>query len=256
VAALFRAPDIALPTLHRLDPRTAPIYEALYRYVTIDDPATRAAEVKPLIAPIFDAIHASPGGQLAPTSRLSSADAVVASDDSFSLFLGVAATNRYERTLPCDALLKRPALLQALGPFFGGAMDAWLPQTDCEVMLPSSLLPVLDQLEQAAYRARPVCPSAPGTIRFTIARMNYRIGLAIRLHIPAGWRPETGTPRPISDTVARFRAEQAALIDRARAELAAYYIRFFKLAPDVAKADSADAVDTLIANTTFFQCGG
>ena len=187
---------------------------------------------------------------------LTSPDAAVESDDSFSRFLGAAGVSGYEKTLPCDALLKRPGLIQALGPFYGGAMDGWLPQTDCAAMLPSSLLPVLDQLKQAAYRARPVCPSAPGTIRITIARSIYRIELAIRLHIPAGWRPETSHPRPVPDNEARFRAEQVPLIDRAKAELAAWYVRFFTLAPDTAKADSADAVDTLIANTTFFQCGG
>jgi uncharacterized protein len=254
VAALFRTPDTALPALRRVDPKTAPIYEAIYRYAVVDDPAMRAADVKRLIVPIFDAIHESPEGGIAPFSRLASADAAVASDDSFSLFLGAAAVSGYAKILPCDALMKRPGLIKALGPFYGGARDGLLPNADCHEMLPS--LPVLDQLALAAPRAQPSCT---GSIRFSVGRDFERILLALRLHGPPGWGPTTtqtaGYVKPVEESEARFRSEQGALIDRAKSEVAAYYVRFFKLGPDVAKADSDTAVETLVSNA-FFHCGG
>ncbi len=250
IAALFKVPDIALQTLHRTDPKTAPIYEAMYRYAVTDDQAVRSREVERLIAPIFGVLHDSFEGGIAPFSHLSSAQSAVESDENFALFLGAAAVSGYEKTLPCAALMRRPGLIKALGPYYGGARDGSLPNSDCDALLPP--LPVLDQLARAAPSAQPFCQ---GTIRYSIGRYYEKILLAARLHSLQTWKPETAFVKPVEENEARFRSEQQPLIDHAKSELADYYVRFFKVGPGAAKVDSDSAIETLVANA-FFHCGG
>jgi hypothetical protein len=141
-------------------------------------------------------------------------------------------------------------LIKALGPFYSGARDGLLPDSDCHAMLPS--LPVLDQLAQAAPSAQPFCQ---GTIRFSVGRYYGRILLAVRLHSPQQWKPATAYIKPVEESEARFRSQQQPLIDHAKSELADYYVRFFKVGRDAAKADSENAIETLVTNA-FFHCGG
>jgi uncharacterized protein len=89
VAALFRLPDTALEELRRQDPKTAPLYEAIYRYATIDGQAQRVAAVERLIAPTFDEIHESFKGGIPPFANLQTVEAAAASDEAFSIFFSL-----------------------------------------------------------------------------------------------------------------------------------------------------------------------
>jgi uncharacterized protein YecT (DUF1311 family) len=116
VAALFRDPETALAELRRQEPKTAPLYEAIYKYATIDGQAERTHAVEMLIAPIFDEIHESSEGNIHPFVDLQTVEAAAASDEAFALFLAGASVVGHRTILPCEALIRRPGLIKALGP--------------------------------------------------------------------------------------------------------------------------------------------
>lgn len=135
VAALFQAPDIALTELDRQNPKSAALYEAIYRYATIDDTAERASVVANLINPAFEVFHGKPWAQ--PLSEAEDAHQAASSDKNFSAFLDVASVSGYALTMPCSALVRRPGLIDTLNAVYGGAIDGQLIQSDCEAMTPS-----------------------------------------------------------------------------------------------------------------------
>jgi uncharacterized protein len=244
VAALFAAPDVALAELARQDAHAAPLYEAVYRYATIDDQAKRTGAVEALIAPAFDAIHGEFAAQELfadiPTAR-----AAAASDKAFATLLDAASVSGYTLTLPCAALIKRPGLIDALDPRYGGAVDGQLANSDCDAMMPD--LPHLARLTKTAIDAQPVCE---GTIRFTLGRAYAKTLVAIRLHRSDLWKPgDPHAPPPGSDGAedGRFRTAHRAWIDAAVAELARYYSDVFKVPPYAAKADAGGAVNAVIS---------
>jgi hypothetical protein len=90
VDALFLEPETALEALRLLEPRYAPVYEAIYRYGTIDDEAQRTNAVAKLITPIFEALRVEPA--IAPAFKdIPDAHAAAATDKAFSVFIIEAA---------------------------------------------------------------------------------------------------------------------------------------------------------------------
>ena len=241
VAALFSKPDVALDTLKRLDLKSAPLYEAIYRYATIDDPTERTAAVEKLIGPIFDAIHDKPWAQNL-FSDIPTAHSAASSDDNFGTFLDVASVSDLDITLPCAALVRRPGLSSALEAKYGGAIDGHLPQTDCEATLPE--LPALAKLEQAAMDAQPPCQ---GTIRFSMGRDYMQTVVAVRLHRLDIDRPDDGS--------SEFSAAHRALADGAKDELTKYYTEIFKVEPHAARNDAIVGIDAVLRGA-FNICDG
>jgi uncharacterized protein len=239
VAALFNSPDAALGMLRRLDPNSAPIYEAIYRYATIVDPAERAATVEKLIGPIFDAIHTEPGVEEF-FKNIPTAHDAAASDDAFSTFLQIASVSDFSLTLPCGAMLRRPGLISALRARFGSSMDGRLLNSDCGTTLPERL--EFSKLEQAAINAQPPCE---GTIRFALGRGYEQMLVKIWLHRLD--RLEAGIPEMATDDNSKqFRAGHAGMAEAAKAELAKYYSDIFKVPPDTARHDALGAVNAVI----------
>jgi hypothetical protein len=86
VDALFGEPELALAALRLIERRYHPVYEALYRYATIDDERQRIDTVAPLIAPVLEELRADP--VIAPAFKdIPDARAAAASDATFAAFL-------------------------------------------------------------------------------------------------------------------------------------------------------------------------
>jgi uncharacterized protein len=234
LAALFNSHEAAMAELKRQTPEDAPIYEAIYKYVTISNQDARIKAVAPLISPTFEAL---------PDDRLQdipTADDAAASDEHFSTFIDVAfawAMDRVRAKLPCGALVRRPGLLAALG-------QRWDPQTDCEDVLPPT--PVLNNLLQQALKASPPCG---GTIRIDLAYEWTAFMVAKRLNLPDEPDAYTGQGGPVER---RFRRNFQAQVSAATQEMTRYYSAYFGLNPSAARAAAADMVGGAVAGA--FAC--
>ena len=250
VSALFRKPTEALVELTRVNPNGAPLYEAMYRYATIDDVGQRTEVVEKLITPAFDKLNNGSSWTNILFKDAPDARTAASADKSFSLFLNVAASNGFTLTLPCAAIVQRPGLMAALGALYGSSLDGRLISTDCSTMLPE--LPNVTRLAKDASQAQPFCQ---GTIRFTISRYNAQLRVAVRLHRTEFW--EAGNRRDSShnENEAPFRIQHRSSIEAAQAELAAYYTRVFKVPTDIANADAREAINAVVVRA-FYHCGG
>lgn len=251
IAALFQAQDAALAELTRQNPRSAPLYDAIYRYATIEDTVDRAKVAARLIGPAFAEFHNKPWAH--PLSGVKDAYEAASSDKRFSLFLDVASVSNYELTMPCSALVRRPGLTDALDAVYGGAIDGQLIRSDCEGMTPR--LQTLDRLAKAAVAAQSFCP---GTIRFSLGRDFDKILVAVRLHRTDLWKPEELSVGPGSEDEKsevpekqvdepQFVAKHQALIRDATDELMTYYSRHFGVPPALAKEQALGAVGAIIS---------
>ncbi|RKP48107.1 hypothetical protein D7S89_12155 [Trinickia fusca] len=250
VAALFQAPDVALTELDRQNPKSAVLYEAIYRYATIADAVGRASVVAKLIGPAFESFHEKPWAQ--PLSDVADAHDAAASDKNFSAFLDVASVSDYALTMPCSALARRPGLIDALDAVYGGAIDGQLIRSDCEAM--TSSLEALDRLTKAAVAAQPFCPS---TIRFSLGRNFGKTLVAVRLHrtdlwkakkldVSPGGQDESNDDPAKDEDEPRFVARHPVLIRNATDGLARYYSNRFGVPPSLAEAQALEAVSTII----------
>jgi uncharacterized protein len=238
VAALFQAPEAALAELNRQYPTSVPIYEAIYRYGTLNQPE-RAETVTSLIAPIFDAIHTKPWAS--PLKGIPDAQAAATTDDAFAAFLDVASVSSYTLTLPCAAIVRRPGLVYALDALYGGAIDGQLINSDCESTLPAT--PKLDSLLAKVVSAQSFCP---GTIRFSQGREYQKELVEIRLHRLGEW---AGAAPSVSTNAfeERFRSEHEAQMEGAIDELGKHYSVHFSVSEKVAHDDAVKAINSVIS---------
>lgn len=253
VASLFSSPDAAFAEINDQAPQLTPVYRAIYRYATIDDPSERARVVGDLIEPIFKAYKAD-AGQVDLLEGVSSASAAAASDEAFASFLDAAvlvtdAPAGQRIVLPCAAFVRRPGLIDALSPRYGSTMDNFLPDSDCEAM--TSPLPETDRLDQLAEKAQPYCS---GTIRFFMWRERAMTLVEARLHrleaIPRGGEHVA----PAGEQ--QFRHAESRQVEAAANELAAYYARAFHLPAQVAARQGAAAVDAILDSDFDNLCEG
>jgi uncharacterized protein len=241
-SALFAVPDEALPVLRREAPKIAPLYEALYRYATIDDPVRRKQVVTALIAPNFNS-HRAYGAIDFQIYKLARAADVAESDKAFSAYFDLVSVEiGAGLPVPCSALLKRPGLIETLTSKFGGGVDGSIPDSDCETMLPP--LPELSDLSNAAWRAAPDCD---GSIGKTTGRNINALEDAIRVHRTAFWND-----RPGSQLSVNFPGGDV-LAAKAQRALTRDYVTFFKTPQGVATKD-ADAALRLLTNLIATYC--
>jgi uncharacterized protein len=237
VAALFQTPGAALAELKRQNQAAFPLYEAIYRYATLDEPA-RSQTVAPLIAPIFDTIHNKPWAT--PLRDIADAESAAASDHAFTTVLDVVSVSDYTVTLPCAAIVHRPGLIDALDSLYGGAIDGRLIQSDCDSTLPAT--PKLDHLLAEVVSAQSFCT---GTIRFSLGR-NYGMTLVkVRLH-RLDILPEVTLPNRAKVANAQFRSEHTVQMQDATDELAHYYSTHFAVSEIVAHDDATTAINAVI----------
>jgi uncharacterized protein len=245
VAALFQAPDLALAELRRQDARRADLYEAVWRFATLDDEDARTRAVEPVIRPVFQALKGQPWS--GPLQDVSTARDIAASETDFATLIDVAgATEDYGITFPCTAILKRPGLIFALSGLYGNTLDGALGQSNCESVLPP--LPKLDALEKAWSEAWDVAhPDQTGSIRFLGFRDHARAVTAVRTHVlPAFDVPSAVDARRIG--VPAFRAAHRELVQAARTELTLYYTEAFKLGPATAHRDAELGVAAVLGD--------
>jgi uncharacterized protein len=260
-AALFRAPEASLGELARQEPEAAPVYEAIYRYASLDDEAERIDVVARLIVPLLDNIDRTEwarAGVDGPDGR-----SAASSDEAFSAFLAVVSgnlpSNPVPLTMPCTALIRRPALIAALRARYGGAQDGWIPRADCAATMPAT--PKFDRVTKAAEAQQSFCR---GTIRFSTGADLEATLTAIRLHRPDLWRGTAqGSGAGATDDTAggdwhhldepHFRAAHRSWIREAKSELTKYYVDRFAVAPEHAEKDAGTAIDTAISGV-YSQC--
>ena len=253
IAALFKMPDLALSELRRLEPKAAPIYEAIYRYATVANKAERVRIVGHLINPAFNAIHDKPGAN--ELSEVPDAYAAASTDQDFSMFLDVASVSDFalRMTLPCSAVIRRPGLIKSLGSVYGGMIDSQLIRSDCEATMPAT--PAFDRLVSMAEKAQPVCQ---GTIRFSLSKDYEADIVAIRIHrlelLRKNVTSETATDSDDENDVANtlidephFRSKYQQQIKAATDELAKYYTNYFRVPVYQAKVDAGGAVSAAIS---------
>ncbi len=236
VAALFQAPDIALAELTRQDPKTSPIYEAIYRYVKLEDPSERAKVINPLIHSAYDSVHDEEWSLLKDTKVVSD---VVADDESFAAFLDTVSVSDYDLTLPCAAMIHRPGLVDALGAKYGGAVDNHLIYSDCV-----STLPATPKFLHLMAKADSVQPPCDGSIRFSQSREYDKILNAISLHRIDLLGEDND--EDIDEVDPRFYKKHHAEIVQAVTELSQYYVHYFHVAPSTADEDAQSAVSSAI----------
>jgi uncharacterized protein len=212
VTALFNQPDLALVTLRRVDAEAAPLYEAIWRYASAQPGAEPRGQIAPLLAPFF--VAERPGASMLAGYDLPDAKAALVSDADFARFLKIASVHVESaptpHQLPCAAIVRRPALLDAMGPEFGATMDNFIMFPDCAETLPP--MPALAALDRAIFAGWPDCE---GSMRFLFYRSHARDVTAARL----GFEPEQAVPGkpPVLTGVTR------AMIAAAETELAGVY---------------------------------
>ncbi|VWX51298.1 lysozyme inhibitor LprI family protein [Novosphingobium sp. 9U] len=268
VAVLVASPDTALPVLRQLDPGAAPLLEAtaLWAAEPVDadwSAATRRgarATITRLLRPYMAAMQndenqsfgrsilTEPG---ADGVAVRSVDDLFVSDRHFANFLNVLGPYLPEldagslltndrRTLPCAAIVRHPALLQATGPVFGSTMDNFVLDADCEQTLPPT--PALTALSDKLLKAWPECD---GTIRFAAYR-----GFETSMQMARLGRVE-GSNRK---SVPKRTGVSAAEIEAARVELAAYYRSYLGQSVSTAQALARSAIAMILDDA--HECGG
>jgi hypothetical protein len=229
-----------LAELTRRDPKSALIEDAIYQYATIKDPASRTRRVASIIAPVLHQIRGVVPSEAPHLKNIATATAAAASDDTFTDFLDAAWNVGGYLTIPCAALVRRPALLNAFGERFA-------PSDDCDATLPPT--PRLDALIDAADRVQPPCD---GTIVQDEGAIFDRLMIAIRLNIRDAWSEYSGDLK-IEKDEKRFRTSHADGLHGAVDEMTNYYVANFRMPSAAARSQAKQVVD-LAADGPFGLC--
>lgn len=247
IAALMRAPDQALPVLRRLDAGFAPVLEAAALWaaepVDADWSAPARAATRKRIAALLTpyltelrtnesqsfgwSILSEPGGDWPVVKRI---DDIFLSERHFAALLHVlgpyllenTGTGAVERALPCAAIVRHPALLEATGSVFGSTMDNFVLRSDCARTLPA--VPALEALDRKILGTWPQCD---GTIRFAAYRSYQTAVDAARLG---------QSDRAAGDDATAPQDVPMAAITPARTELERYYAAYLGKSPAQASA--------------------
>jgi len=259
VAALIRAPDPALGELRRQDPDHAPLYEALWRMATMPAGAARTDAVAALIGPMFEQVRTAGkqsddpdhGGGPITAAMLGSvrtardAAGTVKDFDLFFDLTGIVDTIG-PAYITCEAIVRQPELIDAVGVSFGSQRQDGLGVTDCDDELPAP--------PQFAAFAAAAIDAATGSPRCTVARRAaavpayQRFLLVVQLDRQG---PQLPPNRSVTRGAAAFAEAHAAEERAAEADLAAYYARELNR-PDAAGA--AHAAIGQVVDRAFAAC--
>ncbi|WP_294254463.1 hypothetical protein [uncultured Sphingomonas sp.] len=261
IAALLKAPALALTVLRRGDPTFAPILEAvqLWSEAPVDanwsapERAKARTRIATLLKPYLAGLQTNPDQSFGNSIlrepgtdgiTVTTIDDLFRSDRHFTAFLNVLGpyldapkTSGMPRTLPCAAIVRHPKLLDATGPVFGSTMDNFVFRNDCSETLPP--LPSLAALQAKLFRSWPECE---GTIRYMAYSSFNRDVDAARLGLVA--------PGKVKAVPAR-RGVTRADVDGVERDLTAYYAAHLHRAP-AAAAMARSALSQLL--TDAHQC--
>jgi len=240
VAALFAKPALALETLRKLDPEATPLYEAIILYAngpagwTWDKSPERLRMLK-LLEPYADRFRTdadmSFGRDILADSGIKEADDALKSEDNFTEFLQISSaylkSGPTPRPLPCAAIVRRPELLHAADAMFGSTLDNFILYPDC-----ATTLPPLPQFNRLIKQIDETWPDCEGTIRFSVYRLfgqaenEARVASLSEIH-----RLLASPDGRQRDRMPRLKGVSPAQVERAIAELAAYYQTYQKAPP-------------------------
>ncbi len=237
VATVMSDPPIGLEVLPRLDPKAAPLYQAIRTYVR--SPADRKTLIR-LLTPYFTRMAADEtqgyGQEILADEKILKAEDMLASDHGFATGLKVLAAyldgNRL--ILPCEAVLDKPGLLATVEPIFGSNLDNFIPATDCAATLPP--LPRFEALVDQIYKGWPQCQ---GSIRFSAYRTFAAEVEAARL--------TDGSGKLRSKEAPKLKGVGPDAIAAATAELAKYYQTYRILPQTKAQAMAFGSVQNVLA---------
>lgn len=254
VANLIVEPALALATLYKLDPETAPLFEAILIHVSEPPgsdwsrPAlgTKRARLLNHLEGYFARFRTeerlSFGRAILEDAKIERAEDALKSDAHFSQFVQI--TSAYlggeptPRQMPCAAILKNPKLLDATGPVFGSTLDNFVIYPDCEETLPP--LPGLGRLVDNVWKLWPDCE---GSIRFASMRHFGTVvsgaRVANRREIQAFARSREAR-RALA--MPQRKGLSPKLASAAFEELAAYYGRYQGASPNEARLYAASMV--------------
>lgn len=176
---LFRTPDFSFAQIKEIAPDAYPIYKSLYEYVKTPKSAARDNQIAKNITPYFkklEDVYNFPYNLLNDFGVVKPIDAVK-NDKNFAItysFLPFGTDDPI--ILPCDAIMKKPELIEALSARFGSSLDGQLVNSDCDVMTPST--PYFSNLNKVMNIEAPECT---GTIRFAFWRDSQRKSTEILL---------------------------------------------------------------------------
>ena len=237
VATVMSDPPTGLEVLDTLDPKAAPLYRAIRTYVRT--PADKAGLTR-LLKPYFDRMASDEaqgyGKDILADEKIVKAQDMLPSDHSFATGLKIlsAYLESGPLTLPCEAVLARPGLLETVQPIFGSTLDNFIPRTDCAAALPP--LPKFEALVSQIYKGWPECE---GTIRFAAYRSFDAEVEAARL--------ADGSGKLRSKPAPRLKGVAPDAVTAATAELATYYQTYRILPATKGRAMAFASVQTVLA---------
>jgi uncharacterized protein YecT (DUF1311 family) len=240
VATVLSDPPTGLDVLDRLDPKAAPLYRAIRAYVRTP---SEAAYLTRLLKPYFDRMASDEaqgyGQAILADEKILKAQDMLGSDHRFATGLKILSAyldgDGGPLTLPCEAVLNRPGLLETVQPIFGSTLDNFIPRTDCVAALPP--LPKFEALVMQIYKGWPECE---GTIRFAAYRTFDADVEAARLADGSGKLRTKPAPR--------LKGVAPDSIAAATAELAKYYQTYRFLPPAKAQATAFGSVHQILAS--------
>ncbi len=237
VATVMSDPPSGLKALDVLDPQAAPLYRAIRTYVRT--PSDKTGLIR-LLSPYFSRMASDQtqgyGRDILADEKIFKAQDILTSDHRFATGLKVISAyfDGDPLTLPCEAVLTRPGLLETVQPIFGSTLDNFIPRTDCAATLPP--VPKFDALVAQIYKTWPECQ---GTIRFAAYR-------SFEAEVEAA-RIADGSGKLRTKAAPRLKGVAPDAVTAATVELAEYYrlYRIFPLAKGQAMAFSS--VQTMLA---------
>lgn len=244
-ADVFTIPDTAFKTLDDAAPSEAPMYRAMVLYATVKDSEKRRNAVLPLIKAYY---QRSGGDGAYSQAGIATLDDTVTSDHNFGLFVAWTWLKGGYRQIawPCGVLARRPALIDTMGPLWGGYIDIAIPGADCRETGP--IITGLTELILSAEQATPACD---GTVKYSTGRAFEQLETAVRLYRPTLWsKHPIRAPKPDE---AKFRLNERWQIRNVKTALASYYATTFAVAPAIATRNANAAIDHLV-NDAFSIC--
>jgi uncharacterized protein len=250
--ALFVDRGLAVQALRAKHPQGAPLVEAFTRYAAQPIGSDWRG---PGLRPERDAITTLVGGhfrrlqtdamldvrrQILQDLGVRSLEDAFHSDERFASTILVLATNLEEGParllVPCEALVRHPALGQVEESVYGSSLDGFIPESDCASSLPPS--PKLDVLSGAIWARWPPCE---GSIRYA----SYTYHSAMMNQARLGQLPASkATSRPLPSV----RGVSLAVIREAEEELVKRYRDFRGYDSETAASTARERLRDLLAN--------
>ncbi|HEY4995636.1 MAG TPA: hypothetical protein VII21_05015, partial [Aestuariivirga sp.] len=242
------APEKAFQVLNDQKSKTVPVFEAMSLFASEPDGSdwsnsnleTKRKAILDLTTPIFqtlqkgDADDSNTYGKvvkdLLEDAGLKAPEDILKSSKSFGGFLRAATLGIDNTKLPCGYVTTHPGLLAATESYFGSAMENQVINSDCVAVAPPT-----PQFTTLIKQINDGWPQCDGSIKFAYYRS---FGVAV----DEALAPSEQLINEFAPAKANHKSEKAPALDgvsktviqSSTRELAAYYVKYLKVAPDKA----------------------